>query len=222
MGLVVAVLVGGLLVVGGGIAVAVMLLDGDEPTTPVVSYANVRIQTNVPAGELFVNGSSRGPVVPNQLFRIERGSHRVEIRENGTTVATAHFVAIAGQNQTLVLNRSATPIDSNPMLPGNVQTLTGELRPGDMTRAHGEYADSYYFDWVAGTTVRIELDSTDFDTELIVTSPSGVEHQNDDRPGGGLNSGLTLTIGETGRWHVQCSSWQSQATGTYTLRVHSP
>ena len=105
------------------------------------------------------------------------------------------------------------------MLPGNAQTFTGQLRPTDNTRPNGQYVDSHYFNWAAGSTVRVELEGS-FDPYLIITSPSGYTQENDDA--NGLNSALTINVTETGRWHVQVSSYASSRTGDYTLRVHGP
>jgi hypothetical protein len=220
---VIAALVVGFVLVGGGAVVAVALFSEDEPE---VTWSDVRIETNVASGELFVDGVTRGTVVPNQQFRIDRGQHTIEVRENGLSVASATVNLVAGQPQTVILNRTAPPPpplnDPNVMLPGNAQTFAGQLRPTDTTRPpNGQYADSHYFDWTAGTTVRVELDAS-FDTYLIITSPSGLVQENDDSPGRGLNSGLTINVTETGRWHVQASSYSTSTTGDYTLRVHGP
>ncbi len=234
IGVVAVVLIGGLVLVGGGIAAAVVVLgdDGDDNRVHV-STGNVRIQTNVAAGELFVNGQSRGTVVPNQQFRMERGLRNLEIREQGQTVARGSVNVVAGQDHTVTMNRVAQPIQpvvnqpvvnqgGGAMVPGSMQTFTGSLRRGDATRPTGEYMDTYEFNWTAGSTVSLLLDSTDFDTYLIVVSPSGAQQYNDDRPGAGLNSGLTMTLLETGRYVVQCSSFSSNHTGDYTLTVRGP
>ena len=219
LGVIAALVVGLVLVVGGGV-VAFALLADDEPT---VTWSDVRIETNVSSGELFVDGVTRGTVVPNQQFRIDRGQHTLEVRENGLSVASATVNLVAGQPQTVILNRTAPPIppvnDPNVMLPGRVQTITGQLRPDDHTRTNGQYVDFHYFDWTAGTTVRVELEGS-FDPFLIITSPSGYSQENDDA--NGLNSALTINVTETGRWHVQASSYASNQTGDYTLRVHGP
>lgn len=223
VGLLIAVVLGGLVLVGGGIAVAVVVLSDEPAPRPApVTAANVRIETNVATGELFVDGTSRGTVVPNQQFRIERGQHTIEIRENGLTVASGVIDVVAGQDQTVTLNRAAPIENANVMQPGRVQTFTGQLRRGDTVRPTNQYADSHYFDWVAGQTVRVELDSDDVDTYLIVTAPSGIAQHNDDRPDGTLNSALTIQVNETGRWHVQASTYGPYSTGDYTLRVHGP
>ncbi|HJL13998.1 MAG TPA: PPC domain-containing protein, partial [Sandaracinaceae bacterium LLY-WYZ-13_1] len=226
IGIVAAVLLGGVVLVGGGIAGAIFLLDqeSDDGGTQAGSIGTVRIQTDVAAGELFVDGTSRGPVVPGQVFRLSRGSHDLEIRERGAVVATSRVVITPNQEQAVAMNRTAQPPPSGgqAMMPGNVQTFTGALRPGDETLRSGEYADSYYFEWTAGTQIRLEADSNDFDTYLILKAPSGAQRDNDDREPGNLNAAMDATIQETGRWQVMVTSFSSGETGDYTLTVRGP
>ena len=232
VGLIAAVLIGGLVVVGGGIAAAAYFLSGDDSNNQAsVSYGTVTIQTDVQTGELMVDGSSRGPVVPNQQVRMHHGTHSVEIREGGVAVATGSVTVAQGGQYSLTLNRTvaAIPNIANPnvptanvLLPGNAQTFTGSLRNGDSQLQSGEYADSYFFEWTAGSTVVLQMDSTDFDTYLILKAPSGAQQDNDDREPGSLNAGITATLNETGRWQVMATSFSSGMTGDYTLTVRGP
>jgi len=174
--------------------------------------------------------------VPGQQFRLRRGSHQLEIRERGATVATGAVSVTAGQEQTVTLNRTAQPPPPPPtptppptpqpndqmMMPGNVQTFTGALQAGDGQLTSGEYADSYFFEWTAGGRVRLEADSTDFDTYLILKSPSGAQQDNDDREPGNFNAAIDATLQETGRWQVMVTSFSSGETGNYTLTVRGP
>jgi len=224
LGLVAAVLIGGLLLVGGGIVVAVVLLNADDDAEEgyAGSIGTVTVQSDVATGELLVDGSSRGTFVNGQQFRVERGSHTLEIRERGVVVARGQVNVVAGEAVAVRLDRSSVP---NPQLPGNVmqpgagQTLNGSLEPGDAQRASGEYMDVYQFDWSSGM-VSVRLSSPSVDTYLIVVSPSGRRYEDDDG-GGGLNSALTVAITEPGRWQVQASSF-SQVTGPYTLQITGP
>ncbi len=233
IGVLAVVLIGGLVLVGGGIAAAVVAFGGDDSSdSGGGTTGNVRIQTDIPAGEHFVNGSSRGTVVPNQQFRIERGSRALEIRESGQVVARATVNVVAGQDTTVTMNRIAQPMNNgnngtvanngNTMLPGTVQSFSGQLRRGDSTRPTGPYYDNYDFDWTAGGTVQIDLDSADFDTYLVLVSPSGAQQYNDDRGGGNLNSTLRVTLTETGRYHVWASCYTTRMTGDYSLTVRGP
>ncbi len=218
------VLVLGLVLVGGGIVAAIALFPDDEPTQPVGTIGTLRISSDVTAGELYVDGSSRGPYVAGQVARLMRGHHTVEIREGGVTVASAQVDITANQETAVTMNRTAQPPPpqnvGGSMIPGPVTTRTGQLRPGDTTLQNtGEYYDTYTFNWTAGTLVRLELDSPDFDTYLILKAPSGVQQDNDDREPGNLNAAIEMTLNETGTWQVLCTSFASGQTGDYTLTI---
>ncbi len=233
IGVIAVVLIIGVVVVGGGIAAAVMLGGDDEDETP--RNGTVQIQTDVPMSELYVDNVSQGTLVPNQEVQLRRGTHQLELREAGQVVASSSVTLNAGQRQTLVMNRTLAqntipqpnqfPINNNlPVnnVPGNVRTLTGQLRPGDATLRSGEYADTHYFDWQAGAVIQVDMVSTDFDTYLILKAPSGQQWDNDDRPGNGLNAGITHTLTESGRWQILATSLSPGMTGDYTLTVRAP
>jgi serine/threonine protein kinase len=225
IGVIAVILIGGLLVVGAGIAGAAMLLSDDDDPRPQVTSANIQIQTDITGGELFVDNRTRGPIAPNQQVRIEQGAHLLEIRENNVVAASAQITVTAGQDSTVALNRQMQPGPGpglGPTTLTNVQTFNGSLMPGDSTLQSGEYSDTYFFDWTAGMPVRVEVDSTEFDTYVILKAPSGQQRDNDDRGGGNLNAALDHTLNETGRWQVICTSFSSGSTGNYTLIVRTP
>ncbi|MGE0788473.1 MAG: protein kinase [Sandaracinaceae bacterium] len=240
--LIAAVLIGGIFIIGAGITISVLVFandDGGGSDQPVGSIGSVRVQTDVSAGELFVDGSTHGAIVPGQTFRLHHGQHHLEIHEAGMTVASADVNITANQESSVTMNRT-TPVPppdngntgnggltndygtGTTMVPGNVRTMTGQLRPGDQQLQSGEYYDTYDFQWTAGTVVRLELDATDFDTYLILKAPSGVQLDNDDRFSGNLNAGIQTTLNETGTWQVLCTSFSAGQTGDYTLTVHAP
>ncbi|MFK7985225.1 MAG: pre-peptidase C-terminal domain-containing protein [Sandaracinaceae bacterium] len=98
-------------------------------------------------------------------------------------------------------------------------TIEGELTANDERRADGKFVDRYPVQWTAGETLQILLDSEDFDTWLRVVSPSGNVYENDDRPGGGLNSGVSVPVNESGTWTIEVTSYSSGNTGRYVVRV---
>jgi hypothetical protein len=154
---------------------------------------------------------------------MEAGAHSLQIRENGAVVAEGQVTVVAGQDQTVAVNRAVAL--GGPMIPGNAQaqTQSGSLRPGDEQSAEGKYIDRYQFQWTVGSQVQVLVDSADFDTYLTVISPSGMAQENDDRePGVSLNSGLTVNPHENGSWSVLVSSYSAYSTGNYTLTVRGP
>jgi hypothetical protein len=111
-----------------------------------------------------------------------------------------------------------------PAQPNNVgsQNVTGSLAQGDATLPSGEFADNFTFNWPAGAAVHLEATSSDFDTFLIVRSPSGQQQQNDDGIQGTTNSALDLVTSEAGQYTVTVSSYRAGETGNYQLSVRAP
>ena len=95
----------------------------------------------------------------------------------------------------------------------------GELVDGDLTFEAGEYHDTYVFDGDEGVTVRIALESGDFDTYLGLITPSGEEIANDDFEGDPERSVIELTLPEAGRYRVQATSYAAAETGRYRLAL---
>ncbi len=119
---------------------------------------------------------------------------------------------------------SPTPTPSAPSPTpsggGPERVESGNLAQGDRTLRSGEFMDSYRMTFTPRSAVSLRLESSDFDTYLIVRSPSGNQEDNDDlHPGQGLNSGLDLPVAEPGEYEVIVTSYRPGETGAYTLRV---
>jgi serine/threonine-protein kinase len=189
----------GLLILGAvGIGVWAATSSGSDST-------RLRVNTNIEGGELFIDGTSQGIVANEQIFDVEPGTHRVELRLAGAAVASDEVSVAEGGFADAMLHRTD-------------QVFTGELGPGDGQLPTGEYRDLYNFTWTPGSVVDITLEGS-FDTYLIVRFPTGHQQDNDDGPGGTTNSALTVTATEPGNYAVTVTSYQSGTTGTYSLRV---
>ena len=104
---------------------------------------------------------------------------------------------------------------------GGPQIYSGTLEPGDyvVTGGSGDgYMDEYTFDAEVGDEYIINFESDDFDTFLILISPSGIQYHNDNG-GEGTNSLIDLTIDEIGTWKIWATSYPTMGTGDYTLTV---
>lgn len=100
----------------------------------------------------------------------------------------------------------------------NIQTdQTGALANGDETRPSGEYIDTYQFAGTPGRRVTIDLTSDDFDTYLILVSPSGTLVENDDTDT--TNSRIETMLSESGNYRVRATSYESGETGDYRVRI---
>ncbi len=213
-----------LLVVGGGIAVVVALSGDDAPGTQD-GTAIVSVVVPDGGGELLVDGVSRGPIANGAQIELSPGAHTLQLRVAGTIRATQQVTAQVGVPTTANLTSHGIADrlqqqqqQQNPGTPGTTgSTVSGQLMAGDQTLQSGEYTDTYTFNWTQGQSVRVEAISSEFDTYLIVRSPSGQQHDNDDAAGGNTNAGLTVAVTETGSWQVKVTSYQPGETGNYQL-----
>ncbi len=72
---------------------------------------------------------------------------------------------------------------------------------------------------VAGETFEITMESTDFDTYLLLFDPAGNLLAEDDDAGGGTNSRITFTAATSGTYVVYANSYGPDASGSYSLSV---
>ena len=81
---------------------------------------------------------------------------------------------------------------------------------------------TYTFDGRAGQRIRVSLTSDDFDTVLRLTGPGGFELENDDEPGGSLNSLIDARLPADGRYELVVSSYADQGSGAFRLATMDP
>jgi hypothetical protein len=98
-------------------------------------------------------------------------------------------------------------------------TTSGALESSDGRLDDGEYRDLYVFNGSAGETVRIDMNSSAFDTYLGLISPSGETVENDDHEGSTSHSRIQMALEESGRYRVVATSYAADNTGQYTLEL---
>jgi len=113
------------------------------------------------------------------------------------------------------------PPTAPPAQTGALQTFTGSLQQGDRTLQSGEWEDSFELPFQVGQRFRVRLVSDKFDTYLIVRSPSGKSHDNDDASQNDRNAQLELDADEAGAWRVIATSFAAGQGGDYTLTVET-
>jgi len=99
-------------------------------------------------------------------------------------------------------------------------TIQGEIRPdgprdpeyGDLTATHSIQGD-------AGDSIEVTIQSTEFDTYLLVTGPAGEVVAEDDDDGDNTNSRAIFTLPSDGDYTIWVGSYSGDATGRYTLSV---
>ncbi|OAB59325.1 hypothetical protein AY600_19305 [Phormidium willei BDU 130791] len=86
----------------------------------------------------------------------------------------------------------------------------------------GSRYNLYEFSGEAGQEIRIQLDSSDFDTYLILIGPDDQPlAENDDRTSGDTNSELVLTLPATGTYRVVANAFDSRGRGDYQVAVYA-
>jgi len=100
---------------------------------------------------------------------------------------------------------------------GAARTISGALEASDQRLSSGEHVDRHAVTFQSGRAVQLRLASSDFDTYLLVRSPSGRQWDNDDFQSGSLDSGLDLVPPESGEYSVAVTSYRPGETGAYTL-----
>ncbi len=100
----------------------------------------------------------------------------------------------------------------------NIRKENGSLAPTDGTLNAGEYFDAYTLEGQAGQRVSITQWSEDFDTYLMLETPSGEVYANDDA--GGLKfSAIRMALPESGTYRILATSFEGAQTGNYELKI---
>jgi len=128
------------------------------------------------------------------------------------------------QDQWLRLSNDSGTIDGNA---NSLERSTisvnsaefGTLASDDDTLQNYGYADRYVFAATSGQNAIIDLSSDDFDTYLLLRTPSGKELSNDDFEGRTDRSLLTIEAPETGEYEIVVSSFMSDESGDYSLSL---
>jgi hypothetical protein len=162
------------------------------------------LRVTSPSGQILSNddfqaSTSRSVV---NIPSTEAGQYQVEVTSFGSSESGAY---------SLQMNSSAATVQAAQ------QSYNGRLENGDLTLQSGEYHDSYSFEGNPGQRVSIDLRSDDFDTYVILVSPSGEQEENDDA--NGTNSQLVVDLTEQGSYEVWVTSYSEGETGSYQLEI---
>ncbi len=96
----------------------------------------------------------------------------------------------------------------------------GNLGPGDRTLQDGSYYQEFSFQGRAGQTVRLRLESPDFDTYMILLDDSRNRlAENDDASANTTNSALAFRLPRDGQYTVLVNSYQAGGRGRFLLTV---
>ncbi|MFC1628154.1 pre-peptidase C-terminal domain-containing protein [Gemmatimonadota bacterium] len=139
----------------------------------------------------------------------ESGTYQVEVYMVSCTVSPCYYGIGFWSEEGQVSGSSNKQAES----------YTGRLESGDTSLPSGEYVDNYSFEARAGQHIVVELRSTDFDTYLMVKSPSGDQTENDDHDGDVNISRVEIDAGESGTWSILATSFEKGETGSYEVII---
>lgn len=99
-----------------------------------------------------------------------------------------------------------------------ITNYDGRLAAGDETLSEGEFVDTFEFVGTPGRHVKIDLSSSDFDTYVMLFSPSNVRTINDDSAVAN-HSIIHADLTEAGTYRVRVTSYEAKKAGAYHLRI---
>ncbi|MBI4850812.1 MAG: pre-peptidase C-terminal domain-containing protein, partial [Acidobacteria bacterium] len=111
---------------------------------------------------------------------------------------------------------TTTPITSGQIINGNLQNDDCK----SMDRGNSFFADRYTFSGQAGQRIDILITEANFDTFLILYSPTNNRIASDDDNGVGNLARLSFTLPTTGTYTFEVTSSSSSGTGTYSVRTN--
>ncbi len=164
--------------------------------------------TSVSHLELIADASGTWLLVATSYQAGETGNYAVDL--DVSDAAPTLTPDTSGNNS----SATDTPATSGE---GEV-SVSGELASGDSTLTDGEFFDAYTFNAQAGQSMAVEMTSSEFDTYLIVVSPSNEVWENDDY-GSTSVSHVEFTADASGEWRVMATSYSGGETGDYAITV---
>lgn len=153
------------------------------------------------------------------------GRYRVGVSSYEPATTGAYTVHVGAPHQMPPVDGATAPVRPAPgpvvrPQPG-AQRLSGRLEANDATRDGGAFIDWHQVTLPAGGPLSIHLRSADMDTYLVVQTPDGQTHENDDLDGS-LQSGVDLPSAMAGTYRIGASSYEAAATGAYSIHIGSP
>ena len=98
-------------------------------------------------------------------------------------------------------------------------TLQETLEENDPNFPDGQHYRAYSFTGTAGQIATIEMGSAAFDTYLLLSGPNDFVDRNDNRSTDNTNSLISVSLPETGTYHIYASSFLRDAVGNYAISL---
>ena len=114
-----------------------------------------------------------------------------------------------------------TPGGTRPAPQGVILREQGVLGANSQVlEEDGSLYDQYQFQGQQGQRVTISMESSEFDTYLLLVDPNGqLVDQNDDGSQGSTNSQIVATLPSSGTYTIIANAYDSSGRGRYTITV---
>ncbi len=100
-------------------------------------------------------------------------------------------------------------------------TVNGSIATTDLQTAAGDYLKPYWFTAAANDNIDVRLNSTAFDSFLILQANEGGQFiAADDNSGGGNNPRITRRLGTAGIYILVVTPYEPNRTGAFTLLLN--
>lgn len=181
-----------------------------------------------PRGEAIQDDDGGGSVGHSviEMDLTEPGTYQVFVtsyaaKETGAYQLTMDFSSLFGGEEEIESGNSGITLPASL----NARELTlnesfdGRLSSNDRRLSSGEFVDLHVFDGEANEPARITMTSPDFDTYLLITTPSGEVIQNDDYDGSTNISQIEMLMPMDGRYRIEATSYAAGETGSYNISI---
>lgn len=131
-----------------------------------------------------------------------------------------YSLSIAATDTQNVLDQVATDTDGSTDVIAFGGQVDGRLARRDTQLQSGEFYDTISFTGTAGQGLTVTMESSQFDTYVMLRGPGGLTLDNDDGYSDGTtNSRLEATLPQDGTYTLLATSYAPGETGRYTLRL---
>jgi|GEM_PF-6741097 len=141
----------------------------------------------------------------------------------GSVATAAPSAAVSRVKNSASVERVGTENGNKQAPPADVSTLLeveGSLDSDDPTLDDGSVYEEHSFVGRANQRVEINMESSEFDTYVLLYGPDGdVLGENDDISPSNYNSRLVLTLPQDGTYTIYANAFDSAQRGVYLLSV---
>lgn len=214
-----------------GLETTLNFLRSQSPLNPVNASNQLdsvaqRILSNPSVTTTFANTSGAGSTVELLVMNLILENNEIftsGVENQGIACASEEDESIKCVVAYLpTISSPPEVVEPEPLEPGRIVLREqGTLEEGDeIMSSDGSLYDLYPLQGSQGQSVRINLESEDFDTFLaIIDSDNQIIDQNDDIDDTNTNSVLVIVLPRDGTYYIVVNSYDSEGRGVYRLIV---